>query len=99
MGEESRHVGAQRLGGLGYVAWESWRSGMAASHAARLSAYIISCKARLTWGWRRVGSLSNTVAIQCTPPRGFRDSGQTSRTAALQPEIGRAENSEGIAIA
>ena len=24
MGEESRHVGAQRLGGLGYVAWESW---------------------------------------------------------------------------
>jgi hypothetical protein len=58
---------------------------MPCSAVARVSAFMLSCSARLARGCRVVGSLSRTLASRCTQQRGSAVSGQTSRTAAQNP--------------
>lgn len=61
------------------------KASMPRSAWARVSAYMISCSARLARPCKRLGSLSRTLAILWHQSRCSRVAGHTSRTASQKP--------------
>ena len=71
---------------FGYFGPYSVANCCAASRASsRVSAYITSCSAAFTRGWRRFGSLSRMFPSLWNQSRCSRVFGHTSRTAAQKP--------------